>query len=148
MKCGSARAFYAKYQTIDEAARFWRTASTNATRSGPAFLTVKNWTGTRSRSALMKARLEARTEHGKWDGEWVEHPCPTVNEPHKAMCWLTPDVTLDSDRIADMFFRSGLARFDNMFLKTRLFNTLERPVGTSRQHRLARICPVQPDNPR
>ena len=34
-----------------------------------------------------------------------------------------------------MFLRSGLGRIDNVFLKTRrLFNALERPVGTSSGH--------------
>ena len=26
---------------------------------------------------------------GKWDDEWVEHPFPALNEPQKAMAWLT-----------------------------------------------------------
>ena len=81
---------------------------------------------------MMKVRIEERQKHGKWDDEWVEHPLPTLNEPHKAMSWLTPDPSIDEDRKADMFLRSGLGVIDNVFLKTRrLFNALERPVGTT-----------------
>ena len=55
---------------------------------------------------MMKVRIEERQQHGKWDDEWVEHPLPTLNEPHKAMSWLTPDPSIDEDRKADMFLRS------------------------------------------
>ena len=80
---------------------------------------------------LMKVRIEERQKHGKWDDEWVEHPLPTLNEPHKAMAWLTADAAIDEDRKADMFLRSGTGVIDNVFLKTRrLINALERPVGT------------------
>ena len=51
------------------------------------------------------------------------------------MSWQTPNTTLDENRKADMFLRSGLATVDNVFLKTRrLFNALERPIGTSSSH--------------
>ena len=84
---------------------------------------------------MMKPRIDARIRMGKWDDEWIEHPFPTLNEPQKAMAWLTPNLTLDEDRVIDMFLRSGLSRIDNVFLKTRrLFNALERPVGMSSGH--------------
>ena len=55
-----------------------------------------------------------------------------MNEPHKAMSWLTPDPTLDEDTVARMFLRGRLARVDNVFMLTRrLFNAFERPNGTS-----------------
>ena len=63
------------------------------------------------------------------------HPLPTVNEPHKAMSWLTPRADLDEGRAADMFLRAGLNCVDNVFMKTcRLFNAFERPIGTSSTH--------------
>ena len=63
------------------------------------------------------------------------HPKPTLNEPEKAMCWLTPDEDLDEDRVADLYLRSGLARVDNAFQKIRrLFNAFERLIGTSSTH--------------
>ena len=37
--------------------------------------------------------------------------------------------------MADIFLGAGLARIDNLFMKTRrLFNAFERPVGTSSGH--------------
>ena len=81
---------------------------------------------------MMKKSLEAGSEHGKWHVPQVVHPNPTMNEPHKAMCWLTPDDSLDADTKARMFLRAGLARVDNVFqLTRRLFNAFERPLGTS-----------------
>ena len=46
---------------------------------------------------LMKRSLAAGQQYGKWNDLWFEHPNPTLNEPHKAMCWLTPDATLHED---------------------------------------------------
>ena len=58
-----------------------------------------------------------------------------MNEPHKAVSWLTAKASIDEDRMADMFLDAGLARVDNLFMKTRrLFNAFERPVGTSSGH--------------
>ena len=83
----------------------------------------------------MKARIAEAQSYGKWADGWVEHPTPTMNEPHKAVSWLTAKASIDEDRIADMFLEAGLARIDNLFLKTRrLFNAFERPVGTSSGH--------------
>ena len=81
---------------------------------------------------MMKRSLETGSQHGKWNDLWFDHPNPTMNEPHKAMCWLTPDDGLDADAKAAMFLRAGLARVDNVFQMTRrLFNAFERPLGTS-----------------
>ena len=46
-----------------------------------------------------------------------------------------PGRRIDEDRMADIFLGAGLARIDNLFMKTRrLFNAFERPVGTSSGH--------------
>ena len=34
---------------------------------------------------MMKAKIDKREKHGKWNDEWVTHPLPALNEPHKAM---------------------------------------------------------------
>ena len=81
---------------------------------------------------MMKRLLGTGSRHGKWNDLWFEHPNPTMNEPHKAMCWLTPDDSLDPDAQAQMFLAAGLARVDNVFQMTRrLINPFERPLGTS-----------------
>ena len=138
VKRGDAHAFFVKstkYQTIDER----RDILAASRRERAAFVRTLPESVRKDRKEvarrMMKPRIEARQKHGKWDDEWVEHPLPTLNEPHKAMSWLTPDLAVDEDRKADMFLRSGLGRIDNVFLKTRrLFNALERPVGTSSGH--------------
>ena len=80
----------------------------------------------------MKAKIEKREKHGKWQDEWVTHPLPTLNEPEKAMTWLTADSDLDEDRRADMFLRAGLGVIDNVFQKTRrLCNAVERPIDAA-----------------
>ena len=138
IKRGDAHAFfvnYSKYQTIDERRRILD-VSTAARAAFRSTLPV----GVRGdriavARAMMKARIEERETHGKWDDQWVVHPHPTLNEPEKAVCWLTPDDTLHENRVADLYLRSGLARIDNVFQKTRrLFNAFERPIGTSSTH--------------
>ena len=81
---------------------------------------------------LMKGCLQEGRRYGKWNDEWFEHPSPTMNEPRKAMCWLTPDNALDEDTVASMYLCARLARVDNVFMLTRrLFSAFERPIGTS-----------------
>ena len=96
---------------------------------------------------LMKQSLTAGRPYGKWHDVWFEHPNPTMNEPHKAMRWLTPDASLDEDTVAEMFLRARLARVDNVFqLTRRFFNAFERPIGTASG--LNRVWHVyQPYNP-
>ena len=57
---------------------------------------------------MMKRLLGTGSRHGKWNDLWFEHPNPTMNEPHKAMCWLTPDDSLDPDAQARMFLAAAL----------------------------------------
>ena len=79
---------------------------------------------------MMKERIQAGQSCGKWHDGWILHPVPTMNEPNKAVSWLTASSTIDDDRKADMFLDAGLARIDNVFTMTRrLFSTLERRTG-------------------
>ena len=81
---------------------------------------------------MMLAAFRRSHKHGKWGDVWVDHPLPTMNEPEKAVSWMTPDESLGERKKADLFLRAGLARVDNVFQRTRrLINALERPIGTS-----------------
>ena len=138
VKQGDAHAFFVKYtkwETIDERRRI---RDSSRRRLGEFRLAAPgrvNWSRKKLAREMMKEYIAEREKHGKWDDEWVVHPLPTINEPQKAMCWLTPRADLDDNRKADMFLRSGLARIDNVFQKTRrLFNAVERPIGTSSTH--------------
>ena len=74
---------------------------------------------------MMKERIQAGQSYGKRNDEWILHPVPTMNEPNKAVSWLTASDTIDDDRKADMFLDAGLARIDNVFMMTRrLFSAL------------------------
>ena len=138
VKRGDAHGFFVKYtkfQTIDERRELLaqsRHARAVFKRDLPEDIRDDEQEVSR---LMMKPRIDARIKMGKWDDEWVGHPFATLNEPRKAMSWLTPNLSIDEDRIIDMFLRAGLSRIDNTFLKTRrLFNALERPVGTSSGH--------------
>ena len=135
VKRGDAHLFFVnftKHQTIDERGEILR----EARRARRAFAQTlpaavrKDWR--QVGREMMKSRLKEQQKYGKWDDEWVVHPLPTVNEPHKAMSWLTPDPDLDEERKADLFLRSGLSTVDNVFLKTRrLVNAVERPIDSA-----------------
>ena len=84
---------------------------------------------------MMKERIAAGQTYGKWNDVWIEHSEPTINEPHKAMTWLSARPSRDEDRKADMFLNAGPARIDNLFMESRrLCSPLERPVRTSSGH--------------
>ena len=81
---------------------------------------------------LMMQNIETATAYGKWQDRWFDHPLPTMNEPDKAVCWLTHQTELDNRRVAEMAMKAGLGPVDNVFqLTRRLMNAFERPIGTS-----------------
>jgi len=138
IKRGDAHGFfvrYTKYQTIDERQDILRKAQqarAEFRKSLPAKMRRNSKEVIRH---MMRARIEAGQSYGRWNDEWIEHPVPTINEPEKAVSWLTACESIDEERKIDMFLDAGLARIDNVFMKTRrLFSALERPVGTSSGH--------------
>ena len=111
IKRGDAHAFfvnYTKWQTIDERERILKESQ----QKQAAFVaTLPEAVREDSRDVgrrMMKVRIEKRQKHGKWDDQWVVHPFPTVDEPHKAVCWLTRHEAVDEDHEADLYLRSGL----------------------------------------
>ena len=135
---GDAHGFYVRYtkfQPVDERKRILREA--NRVRARFRASLPASVRGDRQEVArrMMKERIRAGQSYGKWNDEWILHPVPTMNEPNKAVSWLTARASLDEDRKADMFLDAGLARIDNVFMMTRrLFSALERPIGTSSSH--------------
>lgn len=84
---------------------------------------------------MMKSRTAAGRKRGSWDGLWIERPVPAINEPHKAMCRLTPDDKAVEDRKSGLCLGACLAHIDNVFMKRgRLFSAFERTVGTPDRH--------------
>ena len=83
---------------------------------------------------MMMQNIGTATAYGKWRDRWFQHPLPTMNEPDKAVCWLTQrnDNELDNRTVAEMAMKAGLGPVDNVFQLTRRFmNAFERPLGTS-----------------
>ena len=140
---GDADAFfvrYTKFQTIDQRRAIVRQVAREraAWRAGlPPEVQEDRRAADRAAARLMMAeRLgEGGLHRGKWDDLWIAHPHPALNEPDKAVCWMTPRQDVDEFRKIDMYLDAGISRIDNVFMKARrLFSALERPVGTSSGH--------------
>ena len=133
VKQGTAHGFYvrhAKYRTVTER----ETAKKEARMRLKVFQDSLPEEQRREAALLLMMRnIEAATTYGKWRDRWFPHPLPTMNEPEKAVCWLTQrDDDPDSRTVAKMAMRAGLGPVDNVFQLTRRFmNALERPIGTS-----------------
>jgi len=132
VRAGRAHGFYVrnvKYLTVPE-----REAAKKAARRRLAAFAQALPLAQRRRAALllMEANLKRASAFGKWSDRWTAHPLPTMNEPEKAVCWLTPNSALPSRAVARMALEAGLGAVDNVFqLTRRLINALERPIGTS-----------------
>ncbi len=83
---------------------------------------------------LMNDHIKSAAHIGKWKDKWVTHPMPSMNEPDKAICWLTErsDHYYDDMTKAQMYLDAGINAVDNIFqISRRLVNAFERPIGTS-----------------
>lgn len=127
-----AHAFYVKYNkyfTVDERRR--AVAKARAKRRRERNLLPEEQRNDVDIILMKRALADAGQSYGRWSDRWFEHPRPSMNEPHKAVCWLTPDDSLDEDAVAAMHLAGRIARVDNVFqLTRRLFNAFERPIGT------------------
>ena len=138
VKRGQAHGFFVrftKFQTVDQRRRImeesrrrravFRKTLPEEVRDNPQAVS----------RAMMQAQFADGAVYGKWKDVWYDHPLPAMNEPHKAVCSLTPLEGVLDDRKADLFLRAGIAQIDNVFQITRrLINAFERPVRTSSGH--------------
>ena len=134
VNAGAAHGFYVrhhKYQTVPER----EAAKLTAKKVLDAFMQQSAIKSRREAAKLLLTqRFETAAAYGKWQDRWVEHPIPTMNEPYKAVCWLTqrPDSNPTPVAVAEMALDAGLGPVDNVFQVTRRWmNALERPIGTS-----------------
>ena len=132
VQAGRAHAFYVRYTndlTVDE-----RHAAVRESRANRKVMMDQLPPDKREHVDLIMMKDALATggrQYGQWDDMWFGHPNPTMNEPHKAMSWLTPDELLDEDTVAKMYLKGRLARVDNVFqVARRLFSGLERAIGT------------------
>ena len=135
VKRGDAHLFYVRFEkflTVDQRRRILE-ASKRARRAFAK--TMPDYVRRNPRALARRMMIAAMREGhrvGKWSDEWVRHPLPTMNEPKKAVSWMTPDDSLNDKEKADLFLQAGQARVDNVFQRTRrLINAFERPIGTS-----------------
>ena len=135
---GDAHAFfvrYTKFQTVDQRRRILEDARRKRAAVRATLPEEIRDNPLEVARHMMRERIELGQTYGKWNDEWIDHPIPAMNEPHKAVSWLTPTRQIEEARRIDMFLDAGLARIDNIFMKSRrLFSALERPVGTSSGH--------------
>ena len=135
---GDAHAFfvrYTKFQTVDQRRRILEDARRKRAAVRATLPEEIRDNPLEVARHMMRERIELGQTYGKWNDEWIDHPIPAMNEPRKAVSWLTPTRQIEEARRIDMFLDAGLARIDNIFMKSRrLFSALERPVGTSSGH--------------
>ena len=81
---------------------------------------------------LIKQRMNNVMSFGKWQDKWVSHPFPGMNEPEKAMCYLTDVQGYDEDHKAWLYNKASLHAIDRFFMQVRRrLSLLERPIATS-----------------
>ena len=105
VQAGRAHGFYVKYSehfTIDQRCRI--VAESRSLRAAERAALPAEERGDVD-LIMMKRLLGTGNRHAKWNDLWFEHPNPTMNEPHKAMCWLTPDDSLDRMPMRGCFSR-------------------------------------------
>ena len=102
---GDADAFfvhYTKYQTVDERERILKVAKRKRNKFRAGLPEEIQEDPKEVARRMMLARIDEKQPIGKWQDEWIEHPVPTMNEPHKAMTWLTARNNISDNCMADM----------------------------------------------
>lgn len=83
------------------------------------------------RLLLIKERLHVMAAIGQWKDRWLTHPFPSMNEPEKAVCYLTDYGDYDEDHLAWLYNKASLRAIDVFFmLVRRRLSLLERPLAT------------------
>ena len=86
-------------------ARFWLAGDDLRAGRGKYFQTPRHQNRARrpDRGALRRGRQVPRP----WEDRWFEHSRPSMNDPRRAMCWLTPDGSLGVNTVARMYLKSN-----------------------------------------
>lgn len=83
-------------------------------------------------AVCMKQNIIEARKLGPWQDEWVKHPLPRMDEPEKALCWLTGIGPSVSDETLRMFMGVSMHGVDNTLqLVRRRISMLERPIKTA-----------------
>lgn len=132
VKARTCDAFYVrinKDMTVDEKRR-WLAAATMVFKGRKAMR--PDLSGVAIETELMKEAIEDAVSIGKRKDRWVVSPLPKMNEPEKAICYLTDYGDYDTDHLANLYRKASLGGIDRFFMQVRRrISLLERPIGTS-----------------
>ncbi len=118
-----------KNMTINER-KAWFTEARRAWKEKKSI--YPEWDNATLERELMKEALDKAIPLGKWNDIWIRSPLPSMNEPEKAMCYLTDYKDYDRDHIAALYGKASLSGIDRFFMQVRRrISLLERPIGTS-----------------
>jgi hypothetical protein len=91
-----------------------------------------DWPDRRIRLHMIREQLESLgTTRPGWRDRWIKDPQHTLNEPDKAVCWITDRGGYGLDHLAVIISRASLHGIDRYFMQLRrLLSMLERPIHT------------------
>lgn len=96
-----------------------------------------DWPDRRIRLHIIRKQLEnlGFTQPG-WRDRWIKDPQHTLNEPDKAVCWITDRGGYGLDHLAVIISRASLHGIDRYFMQLRrLLSMLERPIHSPSSNR-------------
>jgi transposase-like protein len=96
-----------------------------------------DWDDRRIRLHMIREQLEnLGTRKPGWRDRWIKDPQHTLNEPDKAVCWITDRGGYGLHHLAVIISRASLHGIDRYFMQLRrLLSMLERPVHSPSSNR-------------
>jgi transposase-like protein len=106
------------------------------------------WPDRRVRLHMIRQQLEKLgIRKAGWRGRWIKDPEHTLNEPDKAVCWITDRGDYGLDHLAVIVSKASLHGIDRYFMQLRrMLSMLERPISTP-SNALRRWYGYAPYNP-
>lgn len=106
------------------------------------------WPDRRVRLHMIRQQLEKLgTRKRGWRDRWIKDPEHTMNEPDKAVCWITDRGGYGLDHLAVIVSKASLHGIDRYFMQLRrMLSMLERPISTP-SNSLRRWYGYAPYNP-
>jgi len=117
-----------KEMTVDER-KAWFRAARDAIRGKLA--EHPEWKAADARTELMKEAIRNGISMEKPKDRWVFSPLSGMDEPEKAVFYLTDYGDYDENHLADLYAKASLGGIDRFFMQVRRrISLLERPIGT------------------
>lgn len=107
------------------------------------------WPDRRVRLHMIRQQLEKLgARRDGWRDRWIKDPEHTLNEPDKAVCWITDRGDYGLDHLAVIITKASLHGIDRYFMQLRrMLSMLERPISTpsNAQRRWYGYAPYNPE---